>query len=56
LTLREASRVTGLARWRLYDLCSRRQIPFMRIGRTLRFSEAALAEWIAEQHQAPTAE
>jgi excisionase family DNA binding protein len=50
LTLRQCSELTGLPRWRLYDLVSRGQIPSMRVGKTIRFSEAALVAWIRKEH------
>jgi excisionase family DNA binding protein len=56
LTLREAATALGVPRWRLYELCKKKKIPSMKIGKTYRFSEAALAEWIVEQHQSPTGE
>ena len=57
LRVREAARLTGLERWRLYELikCGEGP-PHMRIGRTIRISEAALAEWIAQRHNASTEE
>jgi excisionase family DNA binding protein len=51
LTLREAAEVTGLQRWRLYEMVKRGKVPFMKVGKTYRFSELALAQWIEEQHQ-----
>ncbi len=55
LRVREAAEVTGLERWRFYELlkCGKGP-PHMRIGRTIRISEHALAEWIDEQHHVTT--
>lgn len=50
LRVREAAQMTGLERWRLYELIKRgKGPPVMRIGRTLRIPEHALAQWIEEQ-------
>lgn len=50
LRVPDVVRLTGLEKWRVYDLVSSEEIPYMRIGRTIRFSEAALVAWIEEQH------
>ena len=57
LRVREAAEVTGLERWRLYELIARGEGPkHMRVGRTIRISEAALVEWIEERHGATNEE
>jgi excisionase family DNA binding protein len=57
LRVREAARLTGLEQWRLYDLIKRREgPPCMRVGRTIRISQAALVQWIEERHKAATDE
>lgn len=57
LRVREAAKLTGIERWRLYEMIKRGQgPPHMRIGRTIRISEVALARWIEEQHAATTNE
>lgn len=52
LKVREVVEITGLQRWRVYELVRNGEMPAMHIGRTLRFSEAALAEWIEQEHAA----
>ena len=54
LSVEEVSEATGLGAWRVYQLCAERKLPFIRVGRTLRFSEAALAKWIEQQSAAST--
>ncbi len=50
LTTKELSERTGLARWRVFELVARGKGPrFMRIGKTLRFPEDGVAQWINEQ-------
>ena len=57
LRVREAAKQTGIERWRLYELIKRGEgPPHMRIGRTIRISETALAEWIEQQHHVTTEE
>jgi excisionase family DNA binding protein len=53
LRIKEVAEKTGLARWRLYELIGRGEgPPHMRVGKTIRVSEAALVRWIEEQHGA----
>ncbi len=53
LSIQELSKVTGVQRWRWYEMIARGQgPPVLRFGRTLRVSEVALAQWIAEQERA----
>lgn len=57
LRVREAAKLTGIERWRFYEMLKRGDgPPFMRIGRTIRISEIALAQWIEEQHAASATE
>ena len=52
LTVREVAQLTGLARWRIYQLVSRGEGPkTLKIGRTLRVSEKSLVEWIEAREQ-----
>lgn len=51
LSIKQVAEVTGLQRWRLYELLARGEGPrSMRIGKTFRISEAALVAWIEERH------
>jgi excisionase family DNA binding protein len=52
LRVPEVSKITGLEPWRIYEMAAADEIPHMKVGRTLRFSEVALVEWIDEQHAA----
>jgi excisionase family DNA binding protein len=56
LTIKEASNVTGVQRWRLYDLIARGAgPPHLRLGKTIRIAEDSLIAWIeARQHQTGT--
>ena len=54
LRIKEVAKVTGLEPWRLYELIAAGAGPsYMRIGRTIRISEAELARWIDAGHAAP---
>jgi prophage regulatory protein len=48
---REVAALTGLEKWRVYELIRSGDLPSMRVGRCLRVSEMALADWIARSHQ-----
>lgn len=55
LSVKQAAERTGLATWRFYEIIKADKGPrCMRVGRTIRISEHALAQWIEEQHAAPT--
>ncbi|MCH7683362.1 MAG: helix-turn-helix domain-containing protein [Gemmatimonadetes bacterium] len=57
LYVREAAELTGIQRWRLYSLIKAGKGPrHMRIGKTIRISVVALAEWIDQQHHVTTEE
>jgi len=52
LRVREVAKLTGIETWRLYELLARGEgPPSMRLGRTIRIAETALAAWIEAQHQ-----
>jgi excisionase family DNA binding protein len=46
LTTRETAKLLGLSELTVYKLTYRKQIPFIRIGRTKRFDRAKLLAWI----------
>lgn len=49
-TTKELSEATGIPRWRLFELISRGEgPPSMRIGKTFRFPEDAVVEWIRQE-------
>ena len=48
LRIREVAKATGIEPWRWYEILKRGEGPaHVTIGRTIRISDAALAEWIA---------
>lgn len=50
LRVRDVEEITGLARWRLYELIAQGKGPrHLRIGKTISVPEDALIEWIDEQ-------
>ena len=50
LTVRQLAELTGLQQWRVYSLVrSGDGPPYVRIGRTIRFPENAVQQWIREQ-------
>jgi excisionase family DNA binding protein len=52
LTIKEVAKATGMARWRWHQLLAKGDgPPALRVGRTYRISETALARWIEEQGQ-----
>jgi excisionase family DNA binding protein len=56
LTIREVANVTNVQRWRWYDLISRGKGPrVVRVGRTLRVSEAELLRWSARERNSNSA-
>lgn len=47
LRVRDLSELTGLARWRIYELIAEgKGPPHIRIGATIRFPEDAIVKWI----------
>jgi excisionase family DNA binding protein len=52
LRIKEVAQITGLERWRLYQMIQEGTAPpVIRIGRTFRISESALVKWIEEQQR-----
>jgi len=50
LRLKEVEEITGLPRWRMYELVHRGEgPPHLRIGKTIRVPEDALVKWIEER-------
>lgn len=52
LRVREVAALSGLQRFRVYQLIREGQLPHLRVGRTYRIPEDALARWIGEQAEA----
>ena len=46
LSAQDVSDATGLPKWRVYELTRSDDIPHVRLGRAVRYSAQALAEWI----------
>jgi len=53
LTPSEAAELLGVKLSTLYTWAARRQMPVQKVGRSLRFSPAALARWLAAQARPP---
>jgi excisionase family DNA binding protein len=51
LTPRQVAKATGLQLFRVYELIREHGLPTIRVGRTYRVSEHALAAWIEEQQE-----
>jgi len=50
LTIKEVVRKTGIEKWRFYEMFARGDgPPHMRVGKTIRVPEDALAQWIKDQ-------
>jgi excisionase family DNA binding protein len=49
LRVREVAAITGLERFRVYAAIRDGGMPHLRVGKTYRVPEDALARWIAEQ-------
>lgn len=50
LTVRQFAELTGLDRWRIYELIKQgKGPPHLRVGSTYRIPEDAAARWIQEQ-------
>lgn len=48
LTAGEVADATGLPKWRIYQLCRFGDLPHIRLGRSVRFSQAAVSQWLAD--------
>ncbi len=46
---REVTELLGLSRSRVYELLYQRQLPSVRIGRSIRIPVRALNEWVEQQ-------
>jgi len=51
MNIAEAASYLGIKMSRLYTATSRRELPFMRFGKLLRFEKLHLDQWIKEQHE-----
>ena len=53
LSIKATADYTGLSVHTLYTMVSQRRIPFVKVGRSLRFDLALLDEWIKEHTVMP---
>jgi len=51
LTVRDVQEVTQLGRTKIYELMRDGQLPYLRIGRSVRFRREALEAWLAALEQ-----
>lgn len=49
MSVREAAAYTGLSPHTIYAMVSQRRIPYVKMGRSVKFDEAMLQAWI-KQH------
>ncbi len=49
LSIDEASKYLGIPKATLYGYTSRREIPFQKVGRAIKFNREALNEWLQEK-------
>lgn len=50
MNIEEAASYLGIKLSRLYTATRRRELPFMKVGRLVRFDKNQLDEWIKDQH------
>lgn len=53
LTVREVSGYTGLAPDTIYTMVSQRRIPYIKVGRLVKFDEAMLQTWLKQRTVMP---
>jgi excisionase family DNA binding protein len=53
LTIQEASQYTGLSVHTLYTMVSQRRIPYVKVGRLVKFDLQILDQWIKQQTVMP---
>jgi len=51
LTIRDVQEVTQLGRTKIYELMRDGQLPYLRIGRSVRFRREALETWLTALEQ-----
>jgi len=49
LTIKQAATYTGLSVYTLYKMVSQRRIPYIKLGRAIRFHPKQLEAWIHQQ-------
>ncbi len=51
LTIHQVARVLGVSRPTVYAMMEREGLPYLKMGKTLRFSPSSVYEWLAEHEQ-----
>jgi len=46
LKVKEAAELLNISQCQLYNLVKKREIPFIRVGKAIRFSSKVLSEWV----------
>jgi excisionase family DNA binding protein len=52
LDVREASQLLRVSERKLYAMAARREVPFARVGRSLRFTKSSLEAWLRSKTEA----
>lgn len=47
-TVKEAANFLRVSPWKIYDLAQGGNIPYIRVGRSLRFSRTQLEDWMRD--------
>ena len=53
LTIQQAAQMTGISTTTLYKWVSQRKIPYIKMGRLVKFDPSKLEEWIKQQTVMP---
>jgi len=53
LTIQETAQYTGLSVHTLYTMVSQRRIPYVKVGRLVKFDRTMLDQWIKQQTVMP---
>jgi excisionase family DNA binding protein len=53
MTIQEAGEYTGLSPHTLYTMVSQRRVPYVKVGRLVKFDQAMLDAWIKQQTVMP---
>jgi len=56
LTIQQAAQITGISITTLYKWVSHRKIPYIKMGRLVKFDPLKLEEWIKQQTVMPMPE
>jgi len=56
LTIQQAAQITGISTTTLYKWVSQRKIPYIKMGRLVKFDPLKLEEWIRQQTVMPMPE